>query len=90
MQIYTVVTVTSGYDTNDYIPRVAVEGVFDDLSKAKDCFDKVVESYRPDELDGCEENLEWKNYYLVDLEEDYSVEVEIVTKELNKDESKKF
>jgi len=90
MKVYTVLTVTSGYETNDYIPRVTVDGVFDNLSKAEDCFNKVVESYKPDELDDYEENHEWNYYYLENKDEDYSVEVEIVTRELNKDESEKF
>lgn len=91
MQVYTVLSLTKGYNTNDSIPRATVEGVFDDISKAEDCFNKVVESYKPDELDDYEENHEWKYYYyLVNKDEDYSVEVEIVTRELNKDESEKF
>lgn len=93
MEVYTVVTVTSGYNTNDYSQHTRIEGVFDDISKAKSCFDRVVESYRPDELDedgDYEENLEEKYYSLVDFDEDCSVTVEIVAKELNKDESEKF
>lgn len=90
MEVYVVLSVTSGYNSNNYTPITTVEGVFDDLSKAKDCFDKVVESYKPDELDDYEENHEWKYYYLVNSDEDYSVEVEIITRELNKDESEKF
>jgi len=86
MYVYIVLSVTSGYNTTDYTPYTTVEGVFEKLEDARNCFNKTVNEYEPNDTDDAEENIQSDYCYIVNNTEDYSVEIRIIAKELIKGE----
>ena len=84
MKVYIVTTVTSGFDARDYTPQMEIEGVFEKLGDAMDCFNSKVEEFKPDEECEYEEDNSGDRYFLINRTDDYTFEVQIIVKEIIK------
>lgn len=81
MKVYVVIETASGYDTTTYDPISNIE-VFSNINDAKEYFKTRVDKYSLEFPDDGEEYLDENiNYFsVVNHEEDYSANVEIVVK----------
>lgn len=83
MKVYVVVSASSGLNGYSYDPIGDVHGVFTDKKKAIERFKSVVDSH----LEGdSEKEYDYDDEYftLVDRDEDYSIEIQIIEKEVDK------
>ena len=83
MKVYVVVSASSGLNGYSYDPIGDVHGVFTDKNKAIERFKFVADSH----LEGdSEKEYEYDDDYftLVDRDEDYSIEIQIMEMEVDK------
>ena len=83
MKVYVVVDISSGYCSNSYDPVYSID-VFQNLDDAKKHFKNACKEYMSDnpEKDDIWTSKDGMRFTIINCEDDYSAELEILEKEI--------